>query len=77
MKIVTDYLFSTTDIDMLTIHIIFTENLSSNLSQPKQQQGIKTQLIIGVRLRYRFSEQFVDTILVFINHTIVLYEHEI
>ena len=33
---------------MLTIHIIFSENLSSNLRQPKQQQGIKTQFIIGV-----------------------------
>ena len=41
---------------MLTIHIIFAENLSSNLHQPKQQQGIKTQLIImiGVRLQYQF-----------------------
>ena len=26
-----------------------------NLHQPKRQQGIKTQLIIGVRLRYRFQ----------------------
>ena len=37
---------------MLTIQIIFVESLPSNLRQPKQQQGIKTQLIIGVKLRY-------------------------
>ena len=60
MKIVTVYLFSTTDIDMLTIHIIFAENVFEFTSTKTTTRGKNSNLSLEWDFGIDSREQFVD-----------------